>query len=184
MLRVGICQFLRALYALAASYMAGKWAVGYTFQERGYDAVGSEYVFALAIYLIVFQASGFLFGKIKKREVLRSGGQKDTGNIIVWYDRRENRGTAKKPRNSTRRLQAAAICQKDGRRLQGAAGSRNHNHMVLKRDPADRPAGQKIVPMPQHGSKQVRKIGKYKRRSWSGQELQWEGEHGKKQNIT
>lgn len=67
MLRVGICQFLRALSALAASYMAGKWAVGYTFQERGYDAIGSEYMFALAIYLIVFKVSGFLFVKKKKR---------------------------------------------------------------------------------------------------------------------
>lgn len=165
MLRVGICQFLRALYALAASYLAGKWAVGYTFQERGYDAVGSEYVFALAIYLIVFQASGFLLGRKRKREVFCSDDrQKDAGNIIVWYDRRENSGTAEKPRNRT--------------------NSRNYNHTVSKRDNAVRSAGQKILAMPQRGSKQVRKIGKYKRKSWSVQESQWEREHGKKQNIT
>lgn len=101
MLRVGICQFLRVLNALAASYMAGKWAVSYTFQERGYDAVGSEYMFALAIYLIVFKISGFLFVKKKKREVFCDDSQKDSCNIIVWYDWRENSGIVEKPRNST-----------------------------------------------------------------------------------
>ena len=101
MLRVGMCQFLRALNALAASYMAGKWAVSYTFQERGYDAVGSEYMFALAIYLIVFKVSGFLFVKKKKREVFCDDSQKDSCNIIVWYDWRENSGIVEKPRNST-----------------------------------------------------------------------------------
>ncbi len=101
MLRVEICQFLRALSALAASYMAGKWAVGYTFQVRGYDAIGSEYMFALAIYLIVFKVSGFLFAKKKKKEVFCGGSQKDSCNIIVWYDPRENSGIAEKPRNST-----------------------------------------------------------------------------------
>lgn len=77
MLRVKIFQFLRALNALAASYMAGKWAVGYAFQERGYDAVGSEYMFALATYLIVFKVSGFLFVRKKKKEVCCDGSQKD-----------------------------------------------------------------------------------------------------------
>lgn len=101
MLRVKIFQFLRALNALAASYMAGKWAVGYAFQERGYDAVGSEYMFALATYLIVFKVSGFLFVKKKKREVFCDDSQKDSCNIIVWYDWRENSGIVEKPRNST-----------------------------------------------------------------------------------
>ena len=34
-----------ALYVLAVTYMAGKWAIHYAYLERGYDAIGGEYLF-------------------------------------------------------------------------------------------------------------------------------------------
>ena len=34
-----------AVYVMAVTYMAGKWAIRYAYLERGYDAVGGEYLF-------------------------------------------------------------------------------------------------------------------------------------------
>lgn len=33
------------VYVTAVTYMAGKWAIRYAYLERGYDAVGGEYLF-------------------------------------------------------------------------------------------------------------------------------------------
>lgn len=34
-----------AVYVVAVTYMAGKWAIRYAYLERGYDAIGGEYFF-------------------------------------------------------------------------------------------------------------------------------------------
>lgn len=34
-----------AVYVLAVTYMAGRWAIHYAYMERGYDAIGGEYLF-------------------------------------------------------------------------------------------------------------------------------------------
>ena len=33
------------VYVLAVTYMAGKWAIRHAYPERGYDAIGGEYLF-------------------------------------------------------------------------------------------------------------------------------------------
>ncbi len=32
-------------YSLAVTFMAGKWAFDYAYMERGYEAIGGEYLF-------------------------------------------------------------------------------------------------------------------------------------------
>ena len=34
-----------AVYVLAVTGMAGRWAIRYAYLERGYDAIGGEYLF-------------------------------------------------------------------------------------------------------------------------------------------
>lgn len=60
-------------YVLSVTYMAGKWAIHYAYLERGYDAVGGEYIFipmvawaaykAINIFLDVLEESDYEDGE-------------------------------------------------------------------------------------------------------------------------
>lgn len=65
------------VYVLSVTYMVGKWAIHYAYLERGYDAVGGEYILiptvamaayeAISIFLDVLEDSGYVVRGYKKR---------------------------------------------------------------------------------------------------------------------
>lgn len=57
-------QLVEAGFALAVTYAAGKWAVQYAYIERGYEAVGGEYIFILAVYWVAYKLIQFVFNII------------------------------------------------------------------------------------------------------------------------
>jgi len=54
-------QLVEAGIALVVTYVAGKWAVQYAYIERGYEAVGGEYIFILAVYWAAYRFIRFVF---------------------------------------------------------------------------------------------------------------------------
>lgn len=58
------------VYTLAVTFMTGKWAVGYAYKERGYDAVGGEYGLIFLICLLAWNVINYMFDAM---EDLRHG---------------------------------------------------------------------------------------------------------------
>lgn len=45
---------LELFYSLTITYFAGSWAIDYAYRERGYRAVGGEYLFILMVFVISY----------------------------------------------------------------------------------------------------------------------------------
>lgn len=69
---------LELFYSFAVSYFVGTWAVDYAYKERGYFAIGSEYLLIGMTFAICFWAiSNFLEGG-------RHGSNKERGRGFTW----------------------------------------------------------------------------------------------------
>ncbi|MDD2979578.1 MAG: hypothetical protein PHN80_06345 [Hespellia sp.] len=42
---------LELFYSMAVSYFVGQWAITYAYKERGYEAIGGEYMLICATFL-------------------------------------------------------------------------------------------------------------------------------------
>lgn len=47
---------LELFYSFAVSYFVGKWAIEYAYNERGYFAIGGEYILIVMVFAICFWA--------------------------------------------------------------------------------------------------------------------------------
>lgn len=59
-------QFLEVGYALAVTYAVGSWAVHYAYLERGYKAVGGEYLLILMAYWGALKTIHYLFDVLEE----------------------------------------------------------------------------------------------------------------------
>lgn len=66
-----IRDLVAVTYTLAVTYAFGKWAFHYAYLERGYEAVGSEYLFVLAVYWVAWKAINYLFDTLEEWEYER-----------------------------------------------------------------------------------------------------------------
>ncbi len=66
-------HIISAIYSLAITYMVGKWAINVAYMERGYEAVGSEYMLILITYVVAWRSCNKLFEKLGER---KSGSNK------------------------------------------------------------------------------------------------------------
>lgn len=57
-------QMIEVDCALAATYLVGRWAVQCAYVERGYRAVGSEWLLIILVYLGTYKAVCVVFGRI------------------------------------------------------------------------------------------------------------------------
>lgn len=64
---------IAAVYVLSVTYMAGRWAIRYAYLERGYDAVGGEYIFIPMVAWAAYKAITIFL------DVLEDGGYEDRG---------------------------------------------------------------------------------------------------------
>lgn len=63
-----IHRIIAALYALAAACLAGKWAICYAYEERGYMAAGGEYFFIIAVFAGTYKIMVLLFRILEEKE--------------------------------------------------------------------------------------------------------------------
>ena len=61
-----LTQIIEIVYALIVTYAVGKWAIHFAYQERGYDAVGGEYLFILAAYWVAYKTIHYLFDVLEE----------------------------------------------------------------------------------------------------------------------
>jgi len=59
-------DLLGMLYPLAVALPIGKWALDLAYLERGYEAVGSEYCLAIAVYWLAYRAVQYLFDEMEE----------------------------------------------------------------------------------------------------------------------
>ncbi|MDE7311713.1 MAG: hypothetical protein K2N87_08910 [Eubacterium sp.] len=60
MLKGFVRQLVQIGLAMAAIFWAGNWAVRYAYENRGYDAIGGEYLFIPVVYLGVYEGISLL----------------------------------------------------------------------------------------------------------------------------
>lgn len=63
------------LYSLVVTFMAGEWAVKYAFMERGYKAVGGEYLFIVAVSLSAYKVINIFLNELEDKNY--DDGRKD-----------------------------------------------------------------------------------------------------------
>lgn len=68
-----------ASYVLTVTYMAGKWAVHYAYLERGYDAIGGEYLFILMVAWAAGKLINLFLDMLEEERYGKTGG-KQTGS--------------------------------------------------------------------------------------------------------
>lgn len=73
MRKVLIRQLISSGYALAVTFMIGKWAFAYALYERGYEDVGGEYI----MLPMVFYGAYKLFEWLLKVLEARKNGSKE-----------------------------------------------------------------------------------------------------------
>ncbi len=64
-----------AIYVLSVTYMMGKWSIYYAFLERGYVAVGGEYIFILMVAWIAYKAISKFWNVLEKKEDAETGSK-------------------------------------------------------------------------------------------------------------
>lgn len=64
-----------AIYVLSVTYMMGKWAQYYAYLERGYVAVGGEYLFILMVAWIAYKAICKFLDVLEEKEDAETGSK-------------------------------------------------------------------------------------------------------------
>lgn len=67
------------VYALAVTYMVGKWAIRYAYLERGYDAVGGEYLFILMVAWAAYRLINVFLKVLEDEMYAETGREKARG---------------------------------------------------------------------------------------------------------
>jgi hypothetical protein len=77
-----IRELLEVAYSLAITIAVGRWAINYAYLERGYKAVGGEYLLILMTYWVASKAIQYLFDTLEELEDERNR-QKRRGRRTV-----------------------------------------------------------------------------------------------------
>ena len=68
-----------AVYVMAVTYMAGKWAIRYAYLERGYDAVGGEYLFIPMVAWAAYKLINIFLNVLEDEMYAETGSEKTGG---------------------------------------------------------------------------------------------------------
>lgn len=64
-------QLITTGYALLVSGFIGKWAINYAYLERGYQAMGGEYIFIFITYLIAHKVMNNFINILKEAKICK-----------------------------------------------------------------------------------------------------------------
>ncbi len=77
-----------AVYVPAVTYMAGKWAVQSAYLERGYNAVGGEYIFIPMVFWTAGKVIALFFDALEDSDCEdRDHKETGSGGIAETQDR-------------------------------------------------------------------------------------------------
>lgn len=68
-----------AIYVLSVTYMMGKWAIYYAYLERGYVAVGGEYLFIPIVAWIAYKTICKFLDLLEEKGDAETGSRGDSG---------------------------------------------------------------------------------------------------------
>lgn len=63
-------------YVVLVTYMAGKWAIRFAYLERGYEAVGGEYLFIPMVAWVAYKAISVFLDLLEDRNYADGDHQK------------------------------------------------------------------------------------------------------------
>lgn len=61
-------NLIAAVYTMAVTFAVGRWAICMAYLERGYRAVGGEYLLVLAVCWMAWKAVNYLFDTLEDSE--------------------------------------------------------------------------------------------------------------------
>ena len=67
------------VYVLAVTYMAGKWAIRHAYPERGYDAIGGEYLFIPMVAWVAYKLINIFLNVLEDEMYAETGSEKTGG---------------------------------------------------------------------------------------------------------
>lgn len=85
---VWLHRVITAVYVLVVTYMAGKWAVQSAYLERGYIAVGGEYIFIPMVAWVAEKAINLFFDALEDEHESRGNKETGSGDIAEMRDNR------------------------------------------------------------------------------------------------
>lgn len=68
MIVIRIRDLVSAVYTILVTYAIGKWAFHYAYLERGYKAVGGEYILLLMTCWLAWKTINYLFDTMEELE--------------------------------------------------------------------------------------------------------------------
>lgn len=61
-------ELIVAIWTLLVTFAIGKWALHIAYIERGYEAVGGEYLLIIMAYLLAWKSINYLFDSLEELE--------------------------------------------------------------------------------------------------------------------
>lgn len=77
------------VYVLTVTYMAGKWAIRYAYLDRGYDAIGGEYLFIPMVAWAAYKLINIFLNVLEDEMYAETGSEKTGGRETAGI--RDNR---------------------------------------------------------------------------------------------
>lgn len=74
-------DLIAVIWTLLVTYAIGKWAFHLAYIERGYEAVGGEYLLILAVYWGAWKAINYLFDSLEELEDERKKRSRGTARM-------------------------------------------------------------------------------------------------------
>lgn len=81
-------ELIAILWTLIVTYAIGKWSFHLAYIERGYEAVGGEYLLIPAVYWGAWKAINYLFDSMEELEYERHRRKKRSGRTARMHDYR------------------------------------------------------------------------------------------------
>ena len=75
-------DLIAVIWTLLVTYAIGKWAFHLAYIERGYEAVGGEYLLILAVYWGAWKAINYLFDSLEELENERNCRKKEVEELL------------------------------------------------------------------------------------------------------
>lgn len=79
-------ELIAIMWTLLVTYAIGKWSFHLAYTERGYEAVGGEYLLIPAVYWGAWKAINYLFDSMEELEYERHRRKKRSGRTARMHD--------------------------------------------------------------------------------------------------
>ena len=81
-------ELIAIMWTLLVTYAIGKWSFHLAYIERGYEAVGGEYLLIPAVYWGAWKAINYLFDSMEELEYELHRRKKRSGRTARMHDYR------------------------------------------------------------------------------------------------